>query len=71
VLVPQHAAARSDWNSEIGELQSGQNIGRGQMVAADFTVTPSVVFSENNAGGVGAALGGLLGRFGGAGARSW
>ena len=41
------------------------------MVAADFAVTPSVVFSENNAGGVGAALGGLLGRFGGAGARSW
>jgi len=38
------------------------------MVAADFTVTPSVVFSENNAGGVGAAVGGLLGRFGGGGA---
>jgi curli biogenesis system outer membrane secretion channel CsgG len=44
-----------------GELQSGQNVGKGQMVAADFIVTPSVVFSENNAGGVGGALGGLLG----------
>ena len=31
------------------------------MVAADFIVTPIVVFSENNAGGIGGALGGLLG----------
>jgi curli production assembly/transport component CsgG len=44
-----------------GELQNGQNVGKGQMVAADFIVTPSVVFSENNAGGVGGALAGLLG----------
>ncbi len=36
------------------------------MVAADFIVTPSVVFSENNAGGIGGALGGLLGGRGGA-----
>lgn len=47
--------------AQSGELQSGSNIGRGQMVAADFIVNPSVVFSENNAGGVGGALGGLLG----------
>jgi Curli production assembly/transport component CsgG len=51
-----------------GQMQSDQNIGKGQMVAADFIVTPSVVFSENNAGGMGGAIGGLLGRFGGAGA---
>jgi len=51
-----------------GQMQSDQNIGKGQMVAADFIVTPSVVFSENNAGGAGGAIGGLLGRFGGAGA---
>ena len=61
-LMQERALAQS------GELQSGQNIGRGQMVGADFTVTPSVVFSENNAGGMGGAIGGLLGRFGGAGA---
>ena len=36
-------------------------MGGGQMVAADFIMTPSVVFSENNAGGVGGAVGGLLG----------
>ena len=34
-----------------GQLQRDQNIGKGQMAAADFIVTPSVVFSENNAGG--------------------
>lgn len=44
-----------------GQLQAGQNVGQGQMVAADFVVTPAVVFSNQNAGGVGGALGGLLG----------
>ncbi len=50
-----------------GELQRDQNVGKGQMVAADFVLTPSVVFSNQNAGGVGGALagvGGLLGKFG-------
>jgi hypothetical protein len=51
-----------------GQMQADQNIGKGQMVAADFIVTPNVVFSENNAGGVGGAIGGLFGRLGGAGA---
>jgi hypothetical protein len=49
-------------------MQADANIGKGQMVAADFIITPSVVFSDNNAGGVGGGIGGLLGRFGGAGA---
>jgi hypothetical protein len=44
-----------------GETRQGSNLGGGQMVAADFVLTPSVVFSENNAGGVGAAVGGLFG----------
>jgi hypothetical protein len=48
-----------------GQMQADQNIGKGQMVAADFIVTPSVVFSENNAGGMGGAIGGLLGGLGG------
>lgn len=51
-----------------GELQQGSNVGRGQMVAADFIVNPNVVFSEGNAGGVGAALGFLGGRLGALGA---
>jgi hypothetical protein len=42
-------------------FQAGQNVGQGQMVAADFVVTPAVVFSNQNAGGAGGGLGGLLG----------
>ena len=44
-----------------GEARQGSNLGGGQMVAADFVLTPSVVFSENNAGGLGGAVGGILG----------
>jgi curli biogenesis system outer membrane secretion channel CsgG len=50
--------------AQSGELQAGQNVGKGQMVAADFLVTPNVTFSENNAGGIGAGLGGLFGHAG-------
>jgi curli biogenesis system outer membrane secretion channel CsgG len=52
--------------ADSGQLQGGQNMGRGQMVTADFLVTPNVVFSESNAGGIG---GGLLGVFGGSAGR--
>jgi Curli production assembly/transport component CsgG len=45
-----------------GQTRAGSNIGGGQMVAADFILTPGVVFSENNAGGIGGAAAGLLGR---------
>jgi hypothetical protein len=47
--------------AESGNARAGSNIGKGQMVAADFVMTPDVVFSQNNAGGVGAAIGGLFG----------
>src|SRR5260370_42129899 len=51
-----------------GEARQGSNLGGGQMMAADFVMTPSVVFSENNAGGVGGAAGGVLpGKFAGIG----
>ncbi len=45
-----------------GQVRSGSNIGGGQMVAADFILTPAVVFSEGNAGGIGGALGAFGGR---------
>lgn len=45
-----------------GELRENSNMGKGQMVTADFVMTPSVIFAENNAGGVGGAVGGLFGR---------
>ena len=46
--------------SGTGNLRSGSNIGGGQMVGADFILTPNVVFNEKNAGGLGAGLAGLV-----------
>lgn len=47
--------------AEAGELRQGSNIGGGQMVGADFVLTPDIVFSEGNAGGVGGAVASLFG----------
>ena len=51
---------------DSGELRQNSNMGGGQMVAADFILTPAIVFSDNNAGGIGGALGGIIGGRGGA-----
>jgi curli biogenesis system outer membrane secretion channel CsgG len=53
--------------AENGELQSDSNIGKGQLVAADFLLTPEVSFNENNSGGVGAAIGSIASSFFGVG----
>ncbi|MFL6627073.1 MAG: CsgG/HfaB family protein [Vitreoscilla sp.] len=51
--------------AEGGELRGESNIGKGQMQAADFVMTPAVQIAANNTGGVGGALaGGLLSKFG-------
>jgi len=42
-----------------GEIRAGSNFGQGQMVAADYSLNPSIAFSQSDAGGVGAALGGF------------
>lgn len=47
--------------AESGEMRSGSNFGKGQMVAADYTVSPSITFSSNDTGGAGAAIGALFG----------
>ena len=49
---------------DSGQLRQGSNMGGGQMVSADFVLTPVVVFSENNAGGVGGGLGAVGPLFG-------
>jgi hypothetical protein len=51
-----------------GELQQGSNMGKGQIIAADYVLVPDIVSKNTNAGGtnVGGILGGLVG--GGAGA---
>lgn len=48
--------------AQSGELQEGANVGGGQMKSADYYLTPDVIFSEGNAGGVGAVVGGALSR---------
>jgi len=50
--------------ADDGELQSGSNLGKGQVKAADYFLQPDIVTSNSNSGGggAGAALGGLLGR---------
>ncbi len=40
-----------------GMLQAGSNVQGGSLVAADYTITPNVVFSDQNAGGMGMAAG--------------
>lgn len=45
---------------QSGELREGSNFTKGQMVAADYTMTPSVTFSDRDAGGIGGAVGGLI-----------
>lgn len=57
--------------AEDGELQSGSNLGRGQVRAADYFLQPDIVSSNRNSGGnalggvVGGLLGGRLGRMAG------
>ena len=45
-----------------GGLGQGANVGQGQLAAADYVLTPTIQFSDDNAGGVGGAIGGLIGR---------
>jgi curli biogenesis system outer membrane secretion channel CsgG len=49
-----------------GEMRQDSSFGRGQIVAADYTMSPSINFSQKGTGGVGGALGGLFGRVVGA-----
>ncbi len=55
--------------ADSGELQSGSNLGKGQVKAADYYLEPNIVGANANGGGGGggAALGALGGLFGGAG----
>jgi curli biogenesis system outer membrane secretion channel CsgG len=54
---------------QSGEMRAGSNFGKGQMAAADYTLSPMITFSSRDSGGVGAGLGGIArGFFGSAGA---
>jgi len=71
--VVERGAAMADLQQERalaadGQMLSGSNIGKGQLQAADFVMTPSVQFAANNTGGIGGALSDYGGRlFGGLG----
>src|SRR5262245_29249549 len=41
---------------QSGELRQGSNFGQGQIVAADYGMTPMITFSQGDASGVGGAL---------------
>ncbi|MGZ8287827.1 MAG: curli assembly protein CsgG [Telluria sp.] len=44
-----------------GELRQASKFGKGMMVAADYTATPSVSFSAQGTGGLGGLVGGRIG----------
>jgi curli biogenesis system outer membrane secretion channel CsgG len=46
---------------DSGELRQTSNFKKGQMVAADYAMSPSITFSNNDAGGFGGALAGFGG----------
>jgi hypothetical protein len=66
VVVERGAAGMNAMGRErelmaSGEMRQGSNFGRGQMVASDYGLSPEIVFSNSNAGGMGGGLGGLVG----------
>lgn len=44
-----------------GELRGNSNMGKGQMVAADYVATPTIQFSQNTGGGAAGVVSGLGG----------
>lgn len=62
-VVVERGAALNNMNVErnlakSGEMRENSNMGGGQMVAADYTMSPSITFSQNT-GGIGGGLGGI------------
>jgi len=47
-----------------GETRQGSNFGKGQMVAADYALNPTIDFSSRDTGGVSGAIGGLTSKLG-------
>lgn len=65
-VVVDRGAAMALGNGErnlrdSGEMRETGKFKKGQMVAADYAMNPSITFSSNDTGGVGAAIGGWVG----------
>jgi len=52
--------------SQSGEIRQGSTLEKGQMVAADYSMSPSITFSQKGTSGMGGIVGGLFGRVAGA-----
>jgi curli biogenesis system outer membrane secretion channel CsgG len=70
VVVERGAAMRNVMQerdlSQSGEMRQDSNFGKGQLVAADYTMSPSITFSQKGTSGLGGLGGGLFGRVAGA-----
>jgi curli biogenesis system outer membrane secretion channel CsgG len=68
VVVERGAAMRNMMQerslSQSGEMREGSSFEKGQMVAADYTMSPTITFSQKGTSGAGGALGGLFGGIG-------
>ena len=51
---------------QSGEMRGGSNFGKGQMVAADYTMSPSIQFAAKTGGSAAGVAGALLGSIGAA-----
>lgn len=51
----------TDKQRNSGEYRAGSNQQKGQRVAADYYLEPKIIIDNDSVGGVGAALGGMLG----------
>ena len=68
-VVVERGQAMAAMNTEralmdSGELREGSSFGKGQMVAADYTINPSIQFSAEGTEGFSAVGGALLGSIG-------
>jgi len=66
IVVERSAAGMQAMQREralmgMGEMRGGSNMGGGQMVAADYSLSPEVIFSQRGTRGAGAGLGGAIG----------
>lgn len=68
-VVVERGRAYNQMNQEraierSGEGRAGSNFGPGQVAAADYSITPEITFSQNDAGGIGAAMSRFSGALG-------
>lgn len=54
------AMSRERELEQSGEMRQGSGFHKGQMVSSDYALTPEVVFSDGDTGGIGGMVGGLL-----------